>query len=82
VEQDGLSAAIMDFGLGDGDGDTLCARLNRRGIPYVLHSGYSHTGEACRSGISVPKPATPDALVAALASALSPGQSLQHKTES
>ena len=70
VERGGISAAVVDFGLGDGDADWLCERLTRGNIPFVLHSGYSHLGEACRSGIVVPKPADPIALVGVLAKAL------------
>jgi DNA-binding NtrC family response regulator len=70
VERDGLSAAVLDFGLGDGDADELCDRLTERKIPFVLHSGYGHVAEACRSGIVVPKPADPTILVDALAKAL------------
>lgn len=40
VENDGLSAAIMDHALSDGDSTMLCARLKERGIPYVSYSGY------------------------------------------
>jgi hypothetical protein len=52
-------------------------------FPLAAHSGYSHTGEACRNnGMSVPKPAPLDALVAALARALTAVPSLQHQEES
>ena len=66
VERDGLAAAVMDFGLGDGNAEALCARLNGRGIPFVLHSGYSHHGPGCSAGVVVPKPANPSALIAAV----------------
>lgn len=66
AQGDGLAAAVVDFGLGDGDADELCARLGRRRIPFVLHSGYSHPGEACRLGVSIPKPSSPDCLVDAV----------------
>lgn len=66
VEQDGLSAAVLDFGLGDGDADQLCHRLTEREVPFVLHSGYGHADGACSKGISVPKPATPEALIRAV----------------
>ena len=59
AEHDGLSAAVLDFGLGDNDAGALCVRLYQRRILFVLHSGYSHHGPACRSGIVVPKPASP-----------------------
>ena len=64
VEPNDLSAAVLDFGLGDGDADELCQRLADRAIPFVLHSGYSHTGPACR--VSIPKPATTDLLIDAV----------------
>ena len=63
-----LSAAVLDFGLSDGDGTALCDRLKERGVPFVLHTGYSHVHEACRSAIIVPKPATPTQLVNAIQS--------------
>jgi DNA-binding response OmpR family regulator len=58
-----LSAAVVDFGLGDGDGAGLCDLLKERGVPFVLHTGYAHPSEACRSGVLVPKPAAPMELV-------------------
>jgi DNA-binding response OmpR family regulator len=61
-----LAAAVVDFGLSDGEGTALCERLNQRGVPFVLHTGYSHVGEVCTSAIVVPKPATPDQLVSAI----------------
>lgn len=61
-----LSAAVVDFGLSDGVGTELCERLNQRGVPFVLHSGYQHVHESCRSGTVVPKPASPYELVSAV----------------
>jgi DNA-binding response OmpR family regulator len=65
-ERDGICAAIVDFGLGDGDANELCERLNQKHVPYVLHSGYAHTGLASKPAAVIPKPASPDALVAAV----------------
>jgi len=58
-----LSAAVVDFGLGDGDGAGLCELLKERGVPFVLHTGYSHPGEVCQPGVLIPKPAAPVELV-------------------
>jgi DNA-binding response OmpR family regulator len=58
-----LAAAVVDFGLSDGEGTALCEKLHERGVPFVLHSGYKHVSEACRSGTVVPKPAAPQQLV-------------------
>lgn len=63
VEHDGLSAAVLDFGLGDDDATAVCGRLEERAIPFVLHSGYTHGSDACRGGAIVPKPADPAVLV-------------------
>jgi len=41
VEHDGLTGAIMDHALSDGESTALCARLKERGIPYISYSGYS-----------------------------------------
>jgi DNA-binding response OmpR family regulator len=66
-----LSAAVLDFGLSDGESTPLCAALNDRGIPFVLHSGYSDIpAEACANGPAIPKPAAPSELVETVASLL------------
>ena len=39
VEHDGLSAAILDHALDDGNSSLLYARLKERGIPFVIYSG-------------------------------------------
>lgn len=67
-----LSAAVLDFGLQDDDGAALCERLNERGIPFILHSGYTHIHEACLAGTVIAKPADPMELVAAIARLLHP----------
>lgn len=63
VEHDGLSAAVLDFGLRDGEADAICGRLHERAIPFILHSGYTHGPDAGRGGTVVPKPADPAVLV-------------------
>jgi DNA-binding response OmpR family regulator len=63
VEDGGLSAAVLDHVLGDGDSSQLCERLTERNIPYVIHSGYSQLDGACSDGVQVGKPADPQLLV-------------------
>jgi DNA-binding response OmpR family regulator len=70
VEQDGLSAAVLDFGLGDYHSEVVCRRLAEREIPFILHSGYEHTSDACRGGTVVPKPAPTDKLITTVAALL------------
>ncbi len=67
-----LSAAVVDFRLSDGDGTELCERLNRRGVPFVLHTGFTHFEEACRMGVVVRKPAPAHRIVTAIERLLQP----------
>jgi DNA-binding response OmpR family regulator len=63
VEEDGLSAAVLDHALGDGDSSQLCERLTKRGIPFVIYSGFSEAEGACQHVPRVSKPASPEVLV-------------------
>jgi DNA-binding response OmpR family regulator len=66
VECKDVSAAVLDFGLGDGDAEWLCHHLSDRNIPFVLHTGYSDPRTACSTAISIPKPSPPSAIVRAV----------------
>jgi DNA-binding response OmpR family regulator len=70
IEADGLSAAILDHALRDGDSTQLCARLDERRIPFVTYTGYGHIEGACAKGTVVEKPAPPSVLVATVESLL------------
>jgi DNA-binding response OmpR family regulator len=72
VEHDGLSAAILDHALGDGDSSVLCARLKQRGIPFLIYSGFERFEGACKGAPHVNKPASPAVLVAAMEGLLRP----------
>ena len=66
IEHDGLSGAIMDHALGDGDSTQVCIRLKARGIPYVNFSGYDPVKGADPNVPLVRKPASMDVLLATL----------------
>ena len=66
AEHDGLSAAIMDHALSDGDSTELCARLKARGIPYLSYSGYEPVTGASTNAPHIIKPATMDVLMSAM----------------
>jgi DNA-binding response OmpR family regulator len=68
VEHDGLSGAILDHALGDGDSSRLCVRLKERGVPYLMYSGYPTAEGACAGALHIGKPAAPGELVAAMES--------------
>ena len=63
VEQDGLTAAVLDHALGDGDSTHLCERLKERAIPFVIYSGFGEKEGACQHAPHVSKPASPEVLV-------------------
>jgi DNA-binding response OmpR family regulator len=70
VESDGLSAAVLDHALGDGDSSHLCERLKARAIPFINYSGMSEVTEHCREAPLVRKPAPPRELVELVAKLL------------
>ncbi|MDQ8698151.1 hypothetical protein [Hyphomicrobium sp. LHD-15] len=66
TEHDGLAAAILDHSLGGGDSSALCIRLTARGIPYLIYSGHLYIDGPCSGAPHLRKPATAEALVAAV----------------
>ena len=66
VEHDGLSGAVLDHGLTDGDSSRLCSRLKERGIPFIMYSGFPAVDGDCSAGLHMTKPAGEGALTAAL----------------
>lgn len=66
VEHDGLSAAILDHALSDGDSSSLCTRLRERGIPFLMYSGFSTTDGACKDAPHLKKPASHEQLLDAV----------------
>jgi DNA-binding response OmpR family regulator len=71
VEHDGLSAVILDHALGDGNSSLLCERLNARGIPFLIYSGFPHVDGPCENAPHIAKPASHAALVVAMEGLLS-----------
>jgi DNA-binding response OmpR family regulator len=67
VEHDGLSGAILDHGLPDGDSSLLCARLKERGVPFMIYSGYDKVEGACEGAPHLTKPASHEKLLAMMA---------------
>lgn len=66
AEFDGLSAAVLDHALGDGTSDQLYRRLNERGIPFLVYSGFTVDDGVPSDAPFLQKPAAPGALVAAM----------------
>jgi DNA-binding response OmpR family regulator len=66
VEHDGLTCAILDHALRDGDCTRLCARLKQRGVPFLIYSGYKTFSGACEGAMHLEKPATESQIVTAV----------------
>jgi DNA-binding response OmpR family regulator len=63
VEHDGLSGAILDHALPDGDSSQLRARLKERGIPFMVYSGYQKDDAPGLDAPHITKQALPGVLV-------------------
>lgn len=70
VEAPGLSAAVLDHRLKDGDSSQICDRLDARNIPFVVYSGYPKLDGPCSEGKQVSKPVRPEELVVAVVDVL------------
>jgi DNA-binding response OmpR family regulator len=66
VEDNSISAAIVDHVLGDGDSSEICARLKERKVPFITYSGYSHLDGECADAEHINKPVDPLVLVATI----------------
>ena len=66
VEHDGLTAAILDHALSDGDSMSVCTRLKERGIPFIMYSGFPTTDGACKDAPHLMRPASHEQLLNAM----------------
>jgi DNA-binding response OmpR family regulator len=66
VDAGGITAAVLDHALSDGDTSVLCDRLKQKAIPFIVYSGFAEVSGACSDATLVTKPATHDELVGAL----------------
>ena len=51
VDSDGLSGAVIDHSLADGESTQLRAKLVEQGIPFILHSGFGRPSVAMDTGM-------------------------------
>ena len=56
MDRPGLSAAVLDYSLTDGDCRPVSARLMSCGVPLVIYSGYPDLHELFPYAVIVPKP--------------------------
>ena len=65
-----LSAAVLDYRLGDEYCTAICSLLERRGIPFVFYSGYDDMRQRWPNAVRVPRPANGHRLIEAVSGAL------------
>ena len=73
IEDQQISAAILDFRVGNATTLTVAAQLNRHGIPFVFFTGQTNTSQiesACPGAKVISKPFQGRTIVAALADVL------------
>jgi DNA-binding response OmpR family regulator len=63
VEGRTWSAAVLDYGLCDGDCSPLCEWMLERCIPFIVCTVHDDISASCRAGIHVLKPTNVEALV-------------------
>jgi hypothetical protein len=63
----GLSVAILDHALSDGECTNLCARLNERNIPFLMYTGMEKATEGpCKDAPYLAKSSSHAALLDAM----------------
>jgi len=62
-----VSAAVLDFGIGDESVSTLCGDLRERHIPFMFYTGHGHVRGSYPDAVVVEKPASGSTLLTAMA---------------
>jgi hypothetical protein len=70
VKKNGLSAAVVDHALADGDTRSICRYLKRRRVPFVTYSGFQNPDLGNCSGVYIAKPNPPEVVVETIAELL------------
>jgi DNA-binding response OmpR family regulator len=67
VKHDGLSAAVVDHALGEGDTQSICKYLKEREVPFVTYTGFGGPDlEGACCGVYVAKPKPPEYIVSVI----------------
>ena len=75
IGQPGLSAAILDYGLGTEKVSIVCGHLADGHVPFMFYTGYGDLQESFPQAVVVQKPASADTLLTALATlVMTPGE--------
>jgi DNA-binding response OmpR family regulator len=61
-----LNVAIVDHRFGQQTSEQVCAKLDARGIPFIVYSAFDEGPAACKHGVVVRKPTRMETLVETL----------------
>ena len=61
-----IQLAVVDHRFGQETSGPICAKLDERGIPFIVYTGFSDFPTPCKHGIIVRKPARVETILAAL----------------
>ena len=62
----GLNVGIVDHRFGQHTSEQVCAKLDARGIPFIVYTAFGDMPTACNHGVVVRKPTRMEALVETL----------------
>jgi CheY-like chemotaxis protein len=65
-----LTAAVLDYRIGQDNSDVICTVLEQRGVPFVFYSGYDEMHRLWPKAVRVPKPAEGQRLIEAVVGVL------------
>jgi DNA-binding response OmpR family regulator len=70
AEHKDVSAAILDYRMGDSDVTPLCGRLKERDVPFIFYSGFADQLDRWPDAVLVSKPSCAEAIVGAVTAVL------------
>ena len=70
VDEPGIKVAIVDHRFGPDTSAAVCAKLDERGIPFIVYTGFRELPDPCKHCIIVRKPAQSQTILEILAKLL------------
>ena len=70
ADEPGIKVAIVDHRFGPDTSAAVCAKLDERGIPFIVYTGFRELPDPCKHGVIVHKPAQSQTILESLAKLL------------
>ena len=70
ADEPGIKVAIVDHRFGPDTSAAVCAKLDERGIPFIVYTGFRELPDPCKHGVIVRKPAQSQTILESLAKLL------------